>query len=77
LPLGEFAIRVSPSKTAIVPVNDTYLPRSNEEMQLVARTVFVGNVDRVVEREQLREFFENLCGAFLTDLSAPCWSWHA
>lgn len=60
--LGNFPIRVSPSKTAIVPVNNTYLPRSIEERELVARTVFVGNVDRVVERDQLREFFENLCG---------------
>lgn len=40
----------------------SYLPRSIEERELVARTVFVGNVDRVVERDQLREFFENLCG---------------
>jgi RNA recognition motif-containing protein len=60
--LGEFPIRVSPSKTAIVPVNNSYLPRSNEERELVARTVFVGNIDRVVEREQLKDFFENLCG---------------
>ena len=60
--LGDFPIRVSPSKTAIVPVNNTYLPKSTEERELVARTVFVGNIDRVVEREQLREFFVNLCG---------------
>lgn len=60
--LGNFPIRVSPSKTAIVPVNNTYLPRSTEERELVARTVFVGNVDRVVERDQLRGFFGNLCG---------------
>ncbi|KAL4426548.1 hypothetical protein ABPG77_008406 [Micractinium sp. CCAP 211/92] len=60
--LGNFPIRVSPSKTAIVPVNNTYLPRSIEERELVARTVFVGNIDRVVEREQLCEFFANLCG---------------
>lgn len=39
--LGDFPIRVSPSKTAIVPVNNTYLPRSTEERELVARTVFV------------------------------------
>jgi len=43
-------------------VNNTYLPRSQEERELVARTIFVGNIDRIVEREQLREFFENLCG---------------
>ena len=39
--LGDFPIRVSPSKTAIVPVNNNYLPRSTEERELVARTVFV------------------------------------
>ncbi|KAL4458563.1 hypothetical protein ABPG75_013428 [Micractinium tetrahymenae] len=60
--LGDFPIRVSPSKTAIVPVNNTYLPRSSEERELVARTVFVGNIDRVVQRDQLCEFFGNLCG---------------
>ncbi|PSC71376.1 polyadenylate-binding -interacting 11-like [Micractinium conductrix] len=60
--LGDFPIRVSPSKTAIVPVNNTYLPRSNDERELVARTVFVGNVDRVLEQDQLREFFDSLCG---------------
>jgi hypothetical protein len=67
--LGDFPIRVSPSKTAIVPVNNTYLPKSTEERELVARTVFVGNIDRVVEREQLREFFANLCGEW----RGGCW----
>lgn len=51
-----------PSAPLLPQVNNTYLPRSQEERELVARTIFVGNIDRIVEREQLREFFENLCG---------------
>lgn len=47
----------------------SYLPRSIEERELVARTVFVGNIDRVVEREQLCEFFANLCGEELPPTS--------
>lgn len=51
-----------PTAPLLPQVNNTYLPRSQEERELVARTIFVGNIDRIVEREQLREFFENLCG---------------
>lgn len=62
--LGSFPIRVSPSKTSIVPVNNQYLPRSAEEMAAVARTVYVANIDRFVERETVRDFFTRLCGTF-------------
>lgn len=60
--LGTAVIRVSPSKTAIVPVNNQYLPRSEEERAAVARTVYVANIHRAVERDALHAFFLNLCG---------------
>ena len=60
--LGSNPIRVSPSKTAIIPVNNTYLPRSAGEREQVARTVYVANLDRGLETEAVKEYFENLCG---------------
>lgn len=60
--LGECAIRVSPSKTAIIPVKDQFLPRSERERELVARTVYVANIHQTVERDVLRQFFQMVCG---------------
>lgn len=60
--LGAGPIRVSPSKTAIVPVNNTYLPRSASERERVARTVYVANLDRGLETQPVRTYFERLCG---------------
>ena len=51
-----------PSKTAIVPVNNGYLPRTDEEHQLCARTVYAANIDKKVDKVKVRQFFENLCG---------------
>lgn len=59
---GASPLRVSPSKTAIVPVNNQFLPRSEEERLAVARTVYIGNIHQTVERDTLRAFFQNLCG---------------
>lgn len=60
--LGNTLIKVSPSKTTIVPVNNQYLPRSYKEQAAVARTVYVANIHRAVERDALHAFFLNLCG---------------
>lgn len=60
--LGECAIRVSPSKTAIIPVKDQFLPRSEREREAVARTVYVANIHQTVERDVLRQFFQMVCG---------------
>ncbi len=61
-PLGAYAIRVSPSKTAIVPINGRFLPRSEEERAAVARTVYVANVARGVERAAIVDFFARAAG---------------
>ena len=67
-PVGNFSLRVRPSKTAIVPVNNGYLPRTDEEHQLCARTVYAANIDKKVDKVKVRQFFENLCGTWLTCL---------
>jgi len=60
--LGSHPLRVLPSRTAIVPVNGTLLPRSRQEQELVARTVYAANIDKQVERAEVSGFFEALCG---------------
>ncbi|EIE21704.1 hypothetical protein COCSUDRAFT_56895 [Coccomyxa subellipsoidea C-169] len=60
--LGKFPIRVMPSKTAIVPVNNSFLPRTQEELERCARTVYIANIDKKVDREEVRVFFQTLCG---------------
>lgn len=60
--LGAFAINVTPSRTAIVPVNNQFLPKSEEEREAVARTVYVTNIHKAVDQDSLLSFFESLCG---------------
>jgi len=63
--LGKSSLRVLPSKTAIVPVNKELMPRSEEELERCSRTVYVANIDKKVDREEVRLFFEKLCGESL------------
>jgi RNA recognition motif-containing protein len=60
--LAASPIRVAPSKTAIVPVGNHFLPKSEIEVDAVARTVYVANIDRAIEKDALRQFFSSLCG---------------
>jgi RNA recognition motif-containing protein len=60
--LGAYALRVLPSKTAIVPVKNEYLPKTVQERELCSRTVYAANIDKHVDREDVRAFFETLCG---------------
>nr|XP_025887291.1 polyadenylate-binding protein-interacting protein 11 isoform X1 [Solanum lycopersicum] len=46
--LGGYPVRVLPSKTAIAPVNPTFLPRSEDEREMCARTVYCTNIDKKV-----------------------------
>lgn len=55
-------IKVLPSKTAILPVNPTFLPRSEDEKAMVARTVYCTNIDKQVSEAEVKSFFENNCG---------------
>uniref|UniRef100_A0A061RRQ1 Rna binding protein n=1 Tax=Tetraselmis sp. GSL018 TaxID=582737 RepID=A0A061RRQ1_9CHLO len=60
--LGSCPLRVLRSKTAIVPVNHDYLPRSHQERELCVRTVYAANIDKKVEKNDVRHFFESFCG---------------
>mmetsp|Transcript_11786 Transcript_11786/g.30890 ORF Transcript_11786/g.30890 Transcript_11786/m.30890 type:complete len:953 (-) Transcript_11786:1024-3882(-) len=60
--LGSSPLRVLPSKTAIVPVSRELMPRSNDEVERCSRTVYVANIDKKVDRSDVRSFFEGLCG---------------
>ncbi|XP_020577326.1 polyadenylate-binding protein-interacting protein 9-like [Phalaenopsis equestris] len=60
--LGSHLARVLPSKTAIFPVNPKFLPRSNDEREMVVRTVYCTNIDRKVTQLEVKHFFEQVCG---------------
>ncbi|KAJ6816861.1 CID11 [Iris pallida] len=60
--LGFYPVRVLPSKTAIAPVNPTFLPRSDDEREMCARTVYCTNIDKKVSQAELKLFFESICG---------------
>ncbi|KAJ8760827.1 hypothetical protein K2173_021865 [Erythroxylum novogranatense] len=60
--LGFYPLRVLPSKTAIAPVNPTFLPRSEDEREMCARTVYCTNIDKKVTQTDVRLFFESFCG---------------
>ncbi|XP_042061023.1 polyadenylate-binding protein-interacting protein 8-like [Salvia splendens] len=60
--LGFSPIKVLPSKTAILPVNPTFLPRSEDEREMCARTVYCTNIDKKVTQVDVKNFFETRCG---------------
>ncbi|GAV73251.1 RRM_1 domain-containing protein/PAM2 domain-containing protein/RRM_6 domain-containing protein [Cephalotus follicularis] len=60
--LGYYPVRVLPSKTAIAPVNPTFLPRSEDEREMCSRTIYVTNIDKKVTQADVKQFFESICG---------------
>ncbi|GLC34512.1 hypothetical protein PLESTM_000206800 [Pleodorina starrii] len=60
--LGKSPLRVLPSKTAIMPVNQELMPRSPDEVERCSRTVYAANIDKKVDKNDVRAFFESLCG---------------
>ncbi|KAL9232497.1 hypothetical protein vseg_007605 [Gypsophila vaccaria] len=60
--LGFYPVRVLPSKTAILPVNPTFLPRSEDEREMCARTVYCTNIDKKIAQADVKNFFESSCG---------------
>ncbi|XP_073037794.1 polyadenylate-binding protein-interacting protein 9-like isoform X1 [Primulina eburnea] len=60
--LGFSPVTVLPSKTAILPVNPTFLPRSEVEREMCARTVYCTNIDKKVSQIDVKVFFETRCG---------------
>ncbi|GAA0172059.1 RNA splicing factor [Lithospermum erythrorhizon] len=59
---GFTQLKVLPSKTAILPVNPTFLPRSEDEREMCARTVYCTNIDKKVTQADVKNFFETRCG---------------
>lgn len=59
---GFYPVRVLPSKTAILPVNPKYLPRTEDEKEMVIRTVYCTNIDKMVTQLDVKNFFEEICG---------------
>ncbi|CAM0946008.1 unnamed protein product [Alopecurus aequalis] len=60
--LGYYPVRVLPSKTAILPVNPKFLPRTEDEKEMVSRTVYCTNIDKKVTEDDVKFFFQRLCG---------------
>ncbi|KAL8205399.1 hypothetical protein R6Q57_008950 [Mikania cordata] len=60
--LGFSQVKVLPSKTAILPVNPTFLPRSEDEKEMCVRTVYCTNIDKKVSQAEVKNFFEATCG---------------
>ncbi|OAY76261.1 polyadenylate-binding protein-interacting protein 8-like [Ananas comosus] len=60
--LGYYPLRVLPSRTAILPVNPKFLPRSEDEKEMVVRTVYCTNIDKKATQTDVQAFFEEYCG---------------
>ncbi|KAK1301672.1 hypothetical protein QJS10_CPB12g00743 [Acorus calamus] len=60
--LGFHPLKVLPSKTAILPVNPTFLPKSENEREMCTRTIYCTNIDKKVSQADLKVFFESSCG---------------
>ncbi|KAE8677785.1 Polyadenylate-binding protein-interacting protein 9 [Hibiscus syriacus] len=60
--LGFYPVKVLPSKTAILPVNPTFLPKSKYEREMCTRTVYCTNIDKEVSQAEVKNFFESSCG---------------
>lgn len=60
--LGFYPVKVLPSKTAILPVNPKFLPRTEDEKEMVSRTVYCTNIDKKITEDEVKQFFEGTCG---------------
>lgn len=67
--LGGSGLRVLPSKTAIMPVSREMMPRTTEDIERCSRTVYAANIDKKVDNNDVRNFFETLCGELHRELA--------
>ncbi|KAK3278204.1 Poly(A) RNA polymerase cid13 [Cymbomonas tetramitiformis] len=63
--LGWHILKVFPSKTPIIPVNPSFLPKTDTEREMCERTVYVTHIDKAVAVSTVRQFFEETCGEVL------------
>ncbi|XP_048627003.1 polyadenylate-binding protein-interacting protein 13-like [Brassica napus] len=59
---GYYPIKVRLSKTAIAPVDPSLLPKSQDEREKCAKTVYCTNIDKKVTQMELEDFFKTACG---------------
>ncbi|KAG4149427.1 hypothetical protein ERO13_D05G333200v2 [Gossypium hirsutum] len=59
--LGFYPVRVLPSKTAILPVNPTFLPRKMKGKCVPGQSI-VQIFDKKVSQTEMKSFFESTCG---------------
>ncbi|CAM6109381.1 unnamed protein product [Calypogeia fissa] len=55
-------VHLLPSRTAIVPVDLTFLPQSETEKERCVRTVYCKNIDKDLSERDVKLLFEGLCG---------------
>eukprot|EP00854_Cymbomonas_tetramitiformis_P004374 gene4374-5379_t len=60
-----YGAQVFPSKTPIIPVNPSFLPKTDTEREMCERTVYVTHIDKAVAVSTVRQFFEETCGEVL------------
>ncbi|THU62042.1 hypothetical protein C4D60_Mb01t00990 [Musa balbisiana] len=60
--LGFHPLAISHSKTAITPVNPSFLPQSAPERARCMRTVYVNNIDSQVTPAEITDLFVTYCG---------------
>lgn len=60
--LAIFVIRVLPPAQTTSVCMTVCCSCSHEELERCSRTVYVANIDKKVKREDVRDFFEHLCG---------------
>ncbi|CAN6854209.1 unnamed protein product [Brassica oleracea] len=57
-----YPIKVRLSKTAIAPVDPSLLPKSQDEREKCAKTVYCTNIDKKLTQMELEDFFKTACG---------------
>ena len=60
-----YPLRITRSKTAIMPVKSKLLPRRQREREHCRHTVYVSNLDKQVERQELTQWSTKSAGATL------------
>ncbi|KAJ1289236.1 hypothetical protein BS78_02G148800 [Paspalum vaginatum] len=63
--IGICPLKISPSKTAIRPINPRFLPQSEAEWEKCLRTIYCTNISKIVESCNLKAFCEAYFGKVL------------
>ncbi|RLM86314.1 polyadenylate-binding protein-interacting protein 11-like isoform X2 [Panicum miliaceum] len=60
--IGINPLSVSPSRTAICPINPRFLPQSEAEWEICSRTIYCTNISKIVQSSNLKAFCEAYFG---------------